>query len=138
VGSAKSWGAIVNCIGTALYLSGENRNDSYVSPYDAQKFLKRLKKLTTPVEGCLVEWRTTRNDEKGRPQTYSFHMGVITQVHPFLLITDRVGYRHAILENQNFVEVNSYWSEHYKDTPKPEVNYYLPRNLVVPENLLRI
>jgi hypothetical protein len=130
--------AKVNCIGTALYLSGEKRRDKFVRPQDADDFLKHLKRLSDPIEGCLVAWQTFYNDRKGRPRMYTFHMGVITQTHPVLLITDRVKLGGEVIQNQSFAEVNNYWSKGYKGLHKLEINYYLPRNLALRENLLRV
>lgn len=47
-----------NCIGTALYIIGEQKEDSYVHPYlDIQDlYLKELKPTQIPSKDCLIVW----------------------------------------------------------------------------------
>jgi hypothetical protein len=51
-----------NCVGTALFIACETEEDGYVDPgWEPHKtYLKQLRKLPTPVEGCLVSWEAEK------------------------------------------------------------------------------
>lgn len=52
-----------NCIGTALYVTGEINTDSLVSTIDAKKdYADRMIAINDPVVGCLAAWEDYTND----------------------------------------------------------------------------
>lgn len=72
-----------NCIGTALYLTGERDDDEFIRSEDAHKYLARLHQSEGPAIGHLVVWQYPI---QGR--VVAIHMGVVVNLDP-LLITDR-------------------------------------------------
>jgi hypothetical protein len=51
-----------NCMGTALFIACETEEDGYVDPgWEPHKtYLGPLRKLSMPVEGCLVSWEAEK------------------------------------------------------------------------------
>jgi hypothetical protein len=46
-----------NCLGTALFISGEVKSDDHINVETAYPlYFKRMLRVNTPVPGCLVAW----------------------------------------------------------------------------------
>lgn len=66
-----------NCVGTALYLVGEEDSDQYLSRDESRKKLSKMKRVIKPELGSLVLW-----ESGGIP----FHAGVIVMENPFYIL----------------------------------------------------
>jgi hypothetical protein len=66
-----------NCIGSALYISGEISSESYYSREKAKLKLSRLKNFPKPDLGYIALWQS-----QGEP----FHAGVIFEDNPFQIV----------------------------------------------------
>jgi hypothetical protein len=109
-----------NCIGTALYLTGEQDEDVYVSAAKAhRKFLRKLRQTGQPITGCLVAWESVE-----LPITRLVnHMGVVVHTNP-ILVTQREGCNGQISEYTPIEQINSF-GLYQRST----VFYYVPRLL---------
>lgn len=92
-----------NCIGTALFLTGEIRSDRYVDTDDVNS-LKKLRRVDGPVLGGLIAWQHYK-----KRITITYHLGVVTSLDP-LLITHRNGGAGAFEINEPFGAVNGGYS----------------------------
>jgi hypothetical protein len=99
-----------NCIGTALFITGETNTDKLIFTYAAPSYLKELVKIAKPVVGCLVTWECGRSVE---------HMAVVVKLKP-LLIADRFGAHGPFRNNVGFDEI---------DISAYKQRYYLPKAL---------
>jgi hypothetical protein len=109
-----------NCIGTALYITGERSCDRYVDTYKAHPILARLwGPFAKPTPFCLISW------EKPNPESSDgievSHFGIVTSVEP-LLVTNRFRVRGTFTEDMPFEEANT-------ASESRSVCYYLPRAL---------
>jgi hypothetical protein len=85
-----------NCIGTAMYIVGEQQNDTTLSTKTSYGlYLRTLKSIQDPVVGCVAAWvwraEWWLNPSRTRiieNNIEIFHMGVVTSSDP-LLITHR-------------------------------------------------
>ena len=132
------WVREANCIGTALYISGEADREEYVDPTDAhRKRLSLLRKLERPVEGCIVAWQGNwHSDPLGRvltEDTYTNHTGIVVSLSP-LLVTHRKGIGTGLTRQQPLEEISKH--EEMKDYG---TFFYLPRMLAsqYPESFWR-
>jgi hypothetical protein len=112
-----------NCVGTALYIIGAQKEDRSVDLVDSDlesltAYLKKLEQIPAPIEGCLVVW------EGLIPIT---HIGVVTSVNP-LLITNRHGAGGSFVEDESFEDLNrKYQSTACESQMNKRIRYYLPR-----------
>ena len=109
-----------NCIGTALFLTGETRSDRYVDT-DGVNHLKALRRVDGPVLGGLIAWQ--RHKER---IVITYHMGVVTSLDP-LLITQRNG------SDGNF-EINN----PFKVVDEAYLRHYIPVECFVPKSLEKL
>lgn len=126
---ARQNGLHCNCIGTALFLTGEKRNDDYIDPSEVYKKLRGLEQLDEPVEGCLIVWHEPDFDKT----RWTAHMGVVTLVDP-LLVTHRDGYNGSVIADIPFVVVHAKYGA-CQDGRKRKVGYYMPRCVVRPRSV---
>lgn len=102
-----------NCVGTALYLIGEEDEEGYIAPRDV--IVSALSKIEKPHIGALAVWSYKPwiifRDEV-------MHMGVITGINP-TRVTHRPRYEQALIENQSCEEI----SEDYSSPAK----FYIPK-----------
>ncbi|MDE1865838.1 MAG: hypothetical protein KGH94_04350 [Candidatus Micrarchaeota archaeon] len=117
-----------NCIGTALYITGERKIDGTVDTFEAHnKYLKSLTEIKNPVVGCLVVWwgETVLLGDK-TPKINVHHMGVVVSTDP-LLVTNREGgddeARNLVNENESFESLCNQYR-------RSKVSFYLPKALV--------
>lgn len=110
-----------NCIGTALFITGEIPYEIIVWN-DRKRFFSLLKKAKKSHYGAIMMWHY--------PEEKFSHAGVITGLEP-LLITYRHGRRGRILIDQPIERVD-------KEYPKEEarINLYTPRILEGLEDVL--
>ena len=113
-----------NCIGTALYLTCEEKEDVPISGLWAHDYISYLKQTDKPVKGCLISWELQLKDA-----TLISHMGVVTSTEP-LLITHRAGPGSEVVENMSFSEMSWYSVD---GSYKPV--FYLPKMLDDPTQL---
>jgi hypothetical protein len=100
-----------NCIGTALFITGEIKEERVIYPETAYRdHLRTLARNRKPKVGCLVAWHRGYTAE---------HMAVIINTEP-LLVAHRLGAFGQFLTNVPFEEVD--------DTNFIKV-YYLPTAL---------
>ena len=78
-----------NCVGTALYITGEIKADEYINAYRIAYMLfrqenkeKSLQRVDEPVPGCIIIWRLDLTS--GMPYAVQ-HAGVITSIKPMLM-----------------------------------------------------
>ena len=86
----------VNCIGTALYLSGITPCDDYILSSDVDSFLKNFERIDEPKLNSLVLFRM--------PNEEISHMGVVVSINP-LKMTHRTSFLGPVIENDNLEEV---------------------------------
>jgi hypothetical protein len=107
-----------NCIGTALYLVGEQSQDENVDA-ETESIFSRFTESATPETGYLVGWI----DKWDR----IYHAAVITKTTPL-----RVANRHAIGEHfshdSSFNETNELHTEEMRGYFK-ETKYFIPSKL---------
>ncbi len=113
-----------NCIGTALYITGEMGKDEFVPPDCTHlMWLSDLGRISRPVLGCLAAWERKDDDN-----IYVAHMGVMTSLHP-LQITERYEADGEFTENKPFPfvhrEYNGYWPSYHPH----RLGLYLPKVL---------
>ena len=101
-----------NCIGTALYVAGEQEEDVLVRVSILEE-LKKLEEISLPVEKSIVVW--TNSEVAG-------HMGIVASVEP-LLITGRDGKNGVFIENKPLSEVTAKYSSYFIK------KFYLPQRL---------
>ena len=106
-----------NCIGTALYLTGEISEDIFLDDGDYEHILERMIELDFPLVGCVVGWRDTQNKD-------FYHMGVVTNLNPFLIINRRG--MNGKIEKEHFKTVDKDYSIYVK---KRNVKYFVPKTL---------
>ena len=112
----------INCIGVALYLTGELRRATFVETrFEASNLLSKLDRLEGPQLGCLIAWQKKDPDPS---EEKVLHLGVVTSLDP-LLITSRVHCGREFHENDQFGDLNRAF-ENEKDV---EVIFYRPRHL---------
>jgi hypothetical protein len=127
-----------NCIGTALYLVGEQGTDKDISPELAYPiFLRNFQEIENPIEGCLAAWQQKMSFSGWLRQAIGVrewgpqipHLGVITDTNP-LLITHRAGLCERVVEGDEFSEVRDRYIKNSAEYfGKVEIVYYLPRDL---------
>jgi hypothetical protein len=111
-----------NCIGTALYISGEQPNDRLWDIYSVHaSYLQHLAKTRRPILGCLAAWER----EYAGSKIAVAHMGVITSLHP-LLITERHETVGAFITDQPFPIIHK---EYNKGLYAHKVSFYIPNLL---------
>ena len=99
-----------NCVGTALYLSGELDSDKYLSREDSKKIISKMK----PELGYLVLWESS-----GIP----IHAGVILMDNPLQIL-----YRNKttnLLMQDSLDKFSDYLFEYFKVKP----TYRIPHKL---------
>ena len=115
-----------NCIGAALFISGEIEKDCKIEVDAARSsHLMRLRNLDSPRVGCLVAWTVTLNG-----LITVEHIGIVTAVQPEVLVTYRMGSSGIIREDQPIAVAGGSYREFCKTYPfccKEE--YFLPRAL---------
>jgi hypothetical protein len=109
-----------NCVGTALYLTGDRKKDEYLDPF-VELSVKHLKIAENPTLGCFVTWMT-----KSSGCVYITHIGVATSLDP-LLITHREGADGYFIENQTFDAVTTSYADPNRHG---WIAYYLPNTLI--------
>ena len=73
--------------------------------------------LDFPLVGCVVGWRDTQNKD-------FYHMGVVTNLNPFLIINRRG--MNGKIEKEHFKTVDKDYSIYVK---KRNVKYFVPKTL---------
>ena len=81
-------------------------------------FLRNMKKVSTPILGCLVAWQS----EYGIGMIHIVHMGVITSTNP-LLVANRESYGGDFFKDQAFREAGR-GCEQFKPV------FYIPKVLL--------
>ena len=110
-----------NCIGTALYIVGEEEKDKPGDIFKIHSRLSKLARVSHPVIGCLASW------ERGSfPRIIVAHLGVVTSLHP-LLIAERHESEGEFGENRLFSDIHREYSSPSYDRHK--VFFYLPNSL---------
>jgi hypothetical protein len=122
----KDFPTLSNCIGAALFISGEIENDCKIDVAAAySSYLMRLRKVDSPKVGCLIAWTVNLSG-----LITVEHIGIVTAVQPEVLVTYRMGSSGIIMENQPIeVAGGSYrqFCKTYSFCCKEE--YFLPRVL---------
>ncbi len=109
-----------NCIGTALYVVGEQGEDEFLYRGAYDSYLKKLEVLHSPVKGCLVAWQDPMSDIKA-----VYHMGIVITTDP-ILVTHRVGTEGVVIEKQPLSEISILGC-----TYDCSIFYYLPSALAL-------
>lgn len=104
IGIAKRKHEGKNCVGTALYLVGEEDLDNYIHPRDV--IMSALSKIEEPHIGALAVW-TYKPWIIFREEV--MHMGVVTGINP-TQVTHRPRYGKALIENQSCEEISEGYS----------------------------
>jgi len=116
-----------NCIGTALYLVGEQPTDSYIFNYDNKGevdirdhnvFVRSLVESLEPIPGSLVAW--VRNVRE------VYHLGVVVNRYP-VLVAHRDRYGGDFHSSQPLEEV---MVEHGGNNQGESIKYFLPSKLI--------
>ena len=90
-----------NCIGTALWITGLQESDVYVSCFDVYKnFLVKLPVIEHPKPGCIIAWQSEKGSE-----IYVSHMGIITSTDP-MRATSRRGIEGIVRTNESVKALN--------------------------------
>lgn len=118
--SVLSKGDGANCNGTALYLAGVLKEDTFVHPRTAYDYLKWFPKLEQPDEGCLVVWRSA---------DWVSHMAVVVKKNP-TRVTHRKGYDGSLDERVSLEEIKGNYG-------RCEIEFYRPRRSLV-QRLYRV
>lgn len=95
-----------NCVGTALYLSGESDSDIYLSRADSKKIICKMKRALKPELGYLVLWESV-----GIP----IHAGVIVMDNPFHVVYRNKKNNLIIQDSLN--SFSDYLFKHFKVRP---------------------
>ncbi len=126
-----------NCIGTALFVTGEIRTDVYVDTSIAKViYLDKLRTVDMPIVGCIVTWEynssqfsdnmTSRLDAEFKrlliKGIHVAHMGIVYSLNP-LLVSHRKGYKREFIESQLFMDID------LKDYYDARITYYIPKEL---------
>lgn len=115
----------VNCIGTALFITGELSADEGVSTRRAYKFhLKKLEESKNPDIGYLASWE----HQKKFFHKKIIHLAVITSLNP-ILMTHRKGFNGPLIIGEPFSDVK----KHY-ERAEAEIKFYIPRNNPIPRS----
>lgn len=116
-----------NCIGTALYLVGEQPSDKYISTLDVPQ-LEKLQKAETPEIGLLVAWEC--GPERWTDERYRLcteHLGVITDTRDGKLFVTN---RYEVFGDFGVNEPIEKTEMQYRYPHDPDmVAYYLPTGL---------
>jgi hypothetical protein len=130
--------AFANCIGTALYLIGQEKVEACIDSNDAyDNYLSKLERLKSPVAGCLVAWvydckelipdtKISRLDMNSRDYLKKrtvAHLGVVASLNP-MLIANRERVSGRFFPDQAYEELE----KNYKFC---RVGFYRPEILVV-------
>lgn len=123
-----------NCVGTALYLIGEQPSDAYVYNNESRgkfplegdhtSYFETLEETDEPVLGGLVVWKAGKNSF---PANKVYHAGVIVNTDP-ILVAHRDGFSGPFHRNMPLEIVN----EKYKDFfgEKGNITFLLPSKLI--------
>jgi hypothetical protein len=106
---------VSNCIGTALYIVGEEEYDEGKN-IGREEYFSNLNFSKIPRKGCLVVWA---EKDKG-----PFHAGVITDDSPELKISAREENNGLFFKDLSFEKENNSWSG--KDV---KTIFYIPSKL---------
>jgi hypothetical protein len=116
-----------NCIGTALYIAGEQGEDVKRGASAADKCLLDMRAIEKPVVGCLVAWKASMlSYDEEFPLEVVLHMGVVTSLDP-ILIANRVSGSGPFIENQRLEDAGTAYSHEILRT---RVVFYLPKALL--------
>lgn len=108
-----------NCIGTALYLTGEIKIDEYLDPCKKNTIkLKKLKEIKKPILGCLVALINEFNK--------NYHLAVVVKEKPLMLST-RNGYESFFTRKESFTDTDRLYSK--SSYNKKCVKFFLPSKL---------
>ena len=106
---------VSNCIGTALYVVGELKEDKYVWN-EKEIILNKLTKINYPKKGFLIAWN----------RGYIYHFGIITNENPFS-ITHRDGVGEFVLLNESLESVDKGYN--CEKDEKVKIEYLIPTKL---------
>jgi hypothetical protein len=112
-----------NCIGTALFITGEIEQDRFTDINTAYKLYLdgHLRKLDAPVVGCLVAWILDFNSFISTE-----HMGVITAIKNEVLVTYRKSRAGILMENRPLDVAGGRYAELMKQHDFCRQEYFLP------------
>jgi hypothetical protein len=118
-----------NCIGTALYISGEEDSDDFFGIHWVHEArLKNLLRPEAPVLGCLVGWQGKvfpNSPTSIHNPILVNHLGLVTSLEP-LLVTHRNGHRGTFIEGQPFCEIDCIYGN-----SRASATFYIPRALAL-------
>lgn len=113
-----------NCIGTALYITGEQLKDKYVDTFTVHElYLAKLQEIQKPVQWCLVAWQHTPSYNDGKIAVP--HMAVVTSTNPsFMFIANRRERNGKFVKREPFTLINRIFQDIMGSlTP----TFYLPK-----------
>ncbi len=110
-----------NCMGTAMFLIGEQKEDRYLDICCRQReMLDRMIQLPKPTRASIAVWY------KNAPEFMIEHMGVIVSVDP-ILVTHRTGCDDEFIENEPFLDIDPRYRAG-REGRDVKLAFYLPRS----------
>ena len=112
---------VSNCIGTALFLVGEQLTDDFVYGtifylnMDHTDYIESMEEVSEPKTGCLVAWENIGRN--------IIHLGVIVNENP-VLVAHRDGSKGQFHKNMPLERVNEIY-----DCGNERIRYFIPPKL---------
>jgi hypothetical protein len=108
-------------MGTAMYLIGEQKEDSYLDICcKNREMLARMTLIPRPAKAAVAMWY------KRTPKFLIEHMGIIVSLEP-LLVTHRLDWQESFVENEPFLKLDPRYRAG-PDGRDVKLAFYIPKS----------